>query len=192
MNKCQQCKNILIKTNNKFCSRKCSCIYRNNNNHPRKGKGKGKPVCHTESCEKKVDSYSHKFCRDCIDSKQMMIYSKNPTKGELAKQYSKNNHRSSAYSYIRWHARDVVMKHSNQKKCVQCGYNKHVELCHIKSIQSFEDTCTIDIINHPNNLMFLCPNCHWEHDSGLLKMVHPARLERAYSSYSVNDRLEGG
>jgi hypothetical protein len=192
MKKCQQCDIQLTRNNVKFCSRKCSCIYRNNHNHPRKGKGKGKPICATALCDNRVDSYSHKFCRQCIESKQMMVYTKNPTKGDLACQYTKHNHRSSAYSYIRWHARAVVMKDVEKKSCIHCGYDKHVELCHIKSIQNFSDNSTLEQINNPENLMFLCPNCHWEFDNGLLKMVHPARLERAYSSYSVNDRLEGG
>jgi 5-methylcytosine-specific restriction endonuclease McrA len=98
----------------------------------------------------------------------MNIYTKNPTKGELVTEYIKRNHRSSAYSYIRWHARAVVMKSDKQKTCCRCGYNKHTEVCHIKSIQSFNDNSTLEQINHPDNLMLLCPNCHWEYDNGLL------------------------
>ena len=55
------------------------------------------------------------------------------------------------------------MKHI--KSCEQCGYDKHVEVCHIKPIQSFPSQTAIDIINDISNLIVLCPNCHWEFDN---------------------------
>ncbi len=49
--------------------------------------------------------------------------------------------------------------------CAKCGYDKHVEVCHIKPISSFDKSTPLGIVNGKENLMLLCPNCHWEHDN---------------------------
>lgn len=54
--------------------------------------------------------------------------------------------------------------------CNNCGYNKHVELCHIKPITSFDPSATIREVNALSNVVQLCPNCHWEFDNGLLNL----------------------
>jgi predicted HNH restriction endonuclease len=43
-----------------------------------------------------------------------------------------------------------------------------VECCHIKGIGTFSKETLIGEINNIKNLVFLCPNCHWEFDKGLL------------------------
>lgn len=48
--------------------------------------------------------------------------------------------------------------------CEKCGYDKHIEVCHKRPIKEFDDTHTIKEINDINNLIGLCPNCHWEMD----------------------------
>lgn len=50
------------------------------------------------------------------------------------------------------------------RKCARCGYDKHVEICHIKPVSEFSDDVPIGVINHTENLLLLCPNCHWEMD----------------------------
>jgi hypothetical protein len=45
------------------------------------------------------------------------------------------------------------------------GYNLLFE-----PISSFADDTPIDVINAPDNLLALCPNCHWEFD-------HPVGVE---------------
>jgi HNH endonuclease len=57
------------------------------------------------------------------------------------------------------------MKHSNKERICKCGYSKHVEICHIKEVKSFPDDAKIKEINDPSNLLYLCPNCHWEFDN---------------------------
>ena len=60
------------------------------------------------------------------------------------------------------------MKHLDREyKCTSCGYDKHVEIHHIKSISSFivDSTATLYDVNNPDNLVYLCPNCHWEIDN---------------------------
>ena len=50
--------------------------------------------------------------------------------------------------------------------CAKCGYDKHVELCHIKDIANFDDDSLLSEVNSRNNIIQLCPNCHWEFDNG--------------------------
>lgn len=54
--------------------------------------------------------------------------------------------------------------------CNVCSYNKHVEICHIKPVSKFPGTALVKEINDINNLIALCPNCHWEFDHGLLNL----------------------
>lgn len=54
--------------------------------------------------------------------------------------------------------------------CSNCGYDKHVEICHIKAVSEFRDEETMFDINRPENLIYLCPNCHWEFDNKILKI----------------------
>ena len=54
--------------------------------------------------------------------------------------------------------------------CAICGYNKHIEIAHIKSVSSFNDEATIGEINSIDNLIALCPTHHWEYDNGLFNL----------------------
>lgn len=49
--------------------------------------------------------------------------------------------------------------------CAKCGYDKHVEVCHVKPISSFDKSTPLGVVNSKENLLLLCPNCHWEHDN---------------------------
>ena len=105
-----------------------------------------------------------KSCRETIKSevkenalsatKSNVVYSK----GEISNKYAK----------IRYHAREVHEK--ELKECQQCGYSKHIEICHIKPIKDFPENATIKEINDRSNIIGLCPNCHWEFDHGLLSI----------------------
>lgn len=66
------------------------------------------------------------------------------------------------YSAVRLDART---RNKYAKKCEKCGYDKHVEVCHIKPIHSFDLETSLEVINDKNNLIILCPNCHWEFDN---------------------------
>jgi len=71
------------------------------------------------------------------------------------------------FDNIRVHARWKFRNDGGQLKCEKCGYTKHTELCHIKSISSFPKETLVSIVNDRSNIMFLCPNCHWELDHSL-------------------------
>lgn len=68
---------------------------------------------------------------------------------------------SAAFNIVRGRARSCL----TESKCQRCGYDKHVEACHIKPISSFPNDTLISVINHKDNLIALCPNCHWEFDN---------------------------
>ena len=73
-----------------------------------------------------------------------------------------NLHKSSKFALVRLRAR-AVLKHY-KRICQACGYSRHVEVCHVKPLSSFSlDTDTS--FNDEDNLLLLCPNCHWELDN---------------------------
>ena len=71
---------------------------------------------------------------------------------------------------IRRHAHFIFNSLGGDQKCKVCGYDKHVEVCHIKSVSSFDDNDLITDINSFDNLIGLCPNHHWEFDNGHIKL----------------------
>jgi len=77
----------------------------------------------------------------------------------------------SARGTIQQNARYIYNNSGKPKCCVECGYNKHIEICHIKSVSSFTDSASVvNEINNIENLVALCPTHHWEFDKGLLKI----------------------
>lgn len=76
----------------------------------------------------------------------------------------------SARSNIRRDAYKNYFKENKNPKCKICGYDKHIEVAHIKAVSEFSDDTLISEINDINNLVGLCPNHHWEYDHGLLKL----------------------
>jgi predicted HNH restriction endonuclease len=146
------------KTNNNFCSRSCSATY-NNKKYPRE---KLKPWPETvqkySACKKCGKQLNYKkrrmLCSLCKNTSN-----DNKTLAEVA--YDKH-HKSSCWALVRSRAR-AVMKHKPQI-CSKCGYDKHVEVAHIKSIKNFDLNTLISEVNDESNLILLCPNCHWEYD----------------------------
>lgn len=137
---------------NNYCSRSCAAI-RTNKLMPKRKKTK---KC--EHCNEFILS-NRKKCKKCIKNNPKKL--ENKTLKDCI--YSKH-HRSSAFSLIRSMARSVA-KQNGWKSCNKCGYDKHIEIAHIKPISSFSDNTLISTINNITNLIPLCPNCHWEHDN---------------------------
>jgi predicted restriction endonuclease len=77
---------------------------------------------------------------------------------------------------VRSHARKVFAESGKPKKCAVCGYDKHVEICHVREIATFPPETPVREINDLTNLVALCPNHHWELDHGLLR-VGPTGFE---------------
>lgn len=72
-------------------------------------------------------------------------------------------YQSNAYSLVRSRGRSVAKK-LGWNSCAHCGYDKHIQICHIKAISSFDEDTLISVVNSKDNLIALCPNCHWEFD----------------------------
>lgn len=139
-----------------FCSRSCSATY-TNKHFPKR---KRLRICKT--CTNLVSS-GYTYCKDCIKLNKHMIYGK-PLMSMTLEEFEtrsgqKNNNR---YSGIRFHSRMIARELPNICKC---GYDKHVEVCHIKGISEFPKTTLVSVINAKENLIKLCPNCHWEFDN---------------------------
>lgn len=91
----------------------------------------------------------------------------NRTKGELL---SDRKNYQSYRSTIRKLAEKIYTDSGQKKVCAICGYDKHVEIAHIKAVSEFDDSATIAEINSLNNLIALCPNHHWEYDNGIITL----------------------
>jgi hypothetical protein len=69
---------------------------------------------------------------------------------------------------IRSTARYYLVSSGRSMVCQVCDYDKHVECCHIIPIAEFPKTATLGEVNKLSNLVWLCPNHHWELDHRLL------------------------
>lgn len=149
----RNCENCQKETKNpKFCSRNCSATY-TNTTHPRR---KRKNKC--KKCRELIIS-GYTYCYDCWYNRgNLSEYSLKKLKEE--KLYSQ--------SYIGDNARRIYKQSDKNKFCENCKYTEHYEVCHIKPINSFSDSSLLLEINNIDNLIALCPNCHWEFDNGYL------------------------
>lgn len=138
--------------NPKFCSRSCSAVNSNKTSPKRSIEG------NCDRCHRPI-SKRNKFCKKCFEEGLLGDL----TLGEAI--YTKH-HKSSAYALVRARARKVCTSSS----CKNCGYEKHTEVCHIKSIGDFSLDTKLSEINSLDNLVRLCPNCHWEFDNGRLRL----------------------
>ena len=153
------CLNCNKETNNpKFCSRSCSATY-TNKHYPKK---KTKKIC--TWCTESVISWRHSHCH-----KHLLEYKEGKysalTIGEYRnKQSVKGKHPSWIHAHVRQFARSWLKELVNQP-CRHCGYDKHIELAHIKNVASFPDSALLREVNSIDNVLPLCPNCHWEFDN---------------------------
>lgn len=148
------CTHCNRETNNpKFCSKSCAAKHMNpfKKKRPVQGKCKGCRCPISTRCTYCTTCKPFKLTKDI--SLQMAIYHK--------------HHRSSAYALVRSRARQIA-KSLGWKSCLICGYNKHIQIGHKRAIGNFDEDTMLSVINHPNNLLPLCPNCHWEIDHGIL------------------------
>ena len=89
------------------------------------------------------------------------------TKGEM---FDRSKHWTNARIMIQRLAKRNFHNANKERKCVVCGYDKHIDVAHIKAVADFDDSATLEEINEPDNLIGLCPNHHWEYDHGMLDL----------------------
>jgi len=150
------------KTGRHFCSRSCSAKVTNvgqRRNPPVDRICKGcKVTYHTTGQHRSIS-----FCKKC--SGELNQHKFMTLREAQESEYLKGRHRSWINSRVRNFARSWN-KNLKEHPCQNCGYSKHVEFCHIKSIASFDLDAKLGEINSPENIAILCRNCHWEFDHG--------------------------
>lgn len=141
----------------KYCEDKCRNLvgkkHWDNNN---------KKIC--PYCQNNM-SHDSITCKNCIN-----INLKSKTLKEYKQLLSvKGKHPSWTMAHVRSFNRSWN-KNLTEFPCQYCGYDYHVELCHIKPLSSFDENTTLCEINDPSNILVLCPNHHYEFDSGKLSL----------------------
>lgn len=141
------CLNCNVETTNpRFCSRSCSCTYTNKQN-PRRFKKVRYCSCGNDLTGRK------KVCDSCSRRGDMT----------LREAIYNEGYKRTSYALVRARARNSV---SGEPQCCEvCGYDKYVEVAHVKAIASFELDTLVSVINDRSNLRLLCPNHHWELDN---------------------------
>lgn len=165
MNICLNCQQET--TNLKFCSRSCAATY--NNHGIVRNKPKERECSSCGAVFFRTSGNRSVLCESCRERFEPGFY-QNKTLAEYHGLLSvKGKHRSWRNSHIcvlnrSWN------KHLVSCPCQNCGYDKYVELCHVRSISSFPGTATLGEVNAESNNLVLCRNCHWEFDNGLLDL----------------------
>ena len=150
----------------KTCSDKCRCI-----SHQKFGTtADGKRIRGICNCGKPIVSHKSKTCWDCEYTKRKNLFYEKLKTSTIEKYVKRDtkyraNHR---YQSIRNFAKNMMDWNNIKETCSICGYNRHVEVCHKKSIASFPKETTLDIVNSLENLIYMCPNHHWELDNNVV------------------------
>jgi hypothetical protein len=143
---------------NAFCSSSCAAVY----NNARREKKIVERFC--SSCGIARKRSRNTLCRICSIIKEVEAY------GEKCLVEFNSTYARHRYQLVRYHAHRVAEFIAKfVKKCAICEYDRHVELAHKKPISSFCKETKLNEINSLDNLVYLCPNHHWELDSGILK-----------------------
>lgn len=149
------CSNCGKKTTNpKFCSRSCSTSFSNRASPKRKWKC---PRCGLRVRPSKCARY----CSNCA-YRSISNFGQDMTLGEARSRYL--DKKASTSALVRLRARTLLLS-LGRLVCEVCGYDKYVETAHRRAISSFSDDALLSEVNHPDNLMALCPNHHWEYDN---------------------------
>jgi len=136
-----------------FCNSSCAAAF-NNRLFPKKRSVR-------KACGKCLEmfpppNYRIKTCSNCRPFR-----SRRRNLSELSK-------REAGRVVIGRHAVRVMA--SRPKTCVICGYDRFVDVAHIKAVAAFSPQAKLAEINAPENLVYLCPNHHREFDRGYLKL----------------------
>jgi 5-methylcytosine-specific restriction endonuclease McrA len=145
-------------TNNpKFCNRSCAARY-NNRLYPKRRRR----IFYCKACGAET-GYRRSYCKTCDPTKPQDFSDVTIAEIRQRAHYQAN-------AWIRKLARREYYTSAKPQCCSRCGYAKHFEVCHVKPIQDFTDDTPLAVVNAIDNLVALCPNCHWELDHGLLSL----------------------
>lgn len=162
MNQCLYCKQET--TNPKFCNKSHAARYNNARTPKRKLEG----CC----CDCGISiTRQKKRCKSCHS---VWVDQRSITKWDVETLESMrgqgNANFGGRYPYVRALARKKYLSSGLPLKCKQCGYDYHVDVCHIVDLKAFPQSATVAEVNDLSNLVALCKNHHWEFDTGLLTL----------------------
>jgi len=170
MNICECCKKEFVPSGlsknmahrQRFCSKACS-------NRTVKRRTKKISLCFY--CNSPVSFYRSKFCDKCkSEGRHYFPNGKLPIELTIGELFVGIKGDANKCNRIRYYARQTYINSNKPKKCFNCGYDKHFEVCHKNAIANFDISTNLAVVNSKENLIALCPNCHWELDNGLLKL----------------------
>lgn len=164
-----KCLNCQEETKNpKFCSRSCSATYTNTQKPKRLPTEKFCKRCQASLGVITAARAGRRICNGCKTKSVNHLDYDSITKGDFKSNGSANF--NSRYPYIRTLSRKWYLASNKPKKCLKCGYDKHIDICHIRDVKDFPDSALIKEINDLSNLVALCKNHHWEFDNGYLQL----------------------
>ncbi|WP_395143290.1 HNH endonuclease [Armatimonas sp.] len=132
-----------------FCSRSCANGFQNALSPKRSRKDR---ICKHCGKVSKEGTEDRQLCEECWQAFRVRTEAR--CKGNVSRRT------------IYVHAASVIKQRA--KYCQRCGYALFVDTCHLRAIKDFPETALLSEINAPENLLYLCPNCHHELDAGLL------------------------
>lgn len=151
-----------------FCSLSCAGTYNNRVRFPDRI-----TVC--AHCSENPRDKKSKYCITCRETKAYSVSrftAYDSTLAELKEKYSTLQY----HAKIRGYARSVYFSRQKVKSCLICGYSKHVDVCHVRDIKDFSLDAKLSEVNHPDNLVALCKNHHWEFDNKQLSEEDQSKL----------------
>ena len=114
-------------------------------------------------CGKKRKKTVAPICRDCFNKNRTDIILSNNT--PISETFYANGGKNK-YNYIRMHSRRLIVSLGIDKVCSCCKFEHGIQICHIKPISDFPEDTPLNEVNSLDNLVLLCPNCHWLFDHG--------------------------
>ncbi len=90
------------------------------------------------------------------------------------------------FNRVREISRRTYLNSEKENKCLICGYNKHIDICHIKPISSYSKDTVLSEINSLDNLVALCRNCHWEFDHNLMEEKNREKILESTGSQNCD------
>jgi hypothetical protein len=168
------------KTGKHYCSRTCSAKI---NNLGRMRNPAKLFICKNCNVEFKR-TYSHKrrgLCKQCTEIWKSHTSKEFQDKLKLKDFFNSSSIKGKHPSWKSAHIRELNRRRWDFDKfgsCVVCGYDKHIELAHIKAISSFDENATIGEVNSIMNVLPLCRNHHWEFDNNSLDKKNEDKINK--------------
>lgn len=160
-----------------FCSKSCAAITNNCTSKLKTGKNV-------------INSYCCSQCSNSFTSTENDLNKHNTCstscwqEAEMKTKFIKNclGKGTNKFNLIRQNARNYS-KYIYPLKCMLCNYDKHYEVCHVKDLKDFDLNLSVYEVNNKNNLVHLCPNCHWEFDRNLITLEAIVKAQKESSMH---------